>query len=405
MSVWDRACCANCLVGRFWPRGKVRYPRARWWRSIPRNGPSGSRVFDKTGTLTQGGEPKVSDAHILPAAETRWSRETILGFASELESAAPTPRLAIRAYCKAAVARTMTAEDFDEVSGRGMKAHFPSMKCTAIIGNEAWMEAHEAAIDVGVSQQFGAWRSEAKSVVLMALREEGTSVPGFHLVAILQSRIHSEKKRRRSYRGFKPKAYKHGSFRAIMLRQRQRWRMQWASPLAMSSLVFCPTKKRRSKRQPSTLRRFYSKPRLNQRCIVAMVGDGINDAPFWAFIYNAAAIPIAAGVVYPAGHTRLDPVWASLAMALSRTCLRFPVITRGEPTESKEPGITRGSTNEVEFGRGARRRYSVNDYGCMFRSTLHVYIETESSVLTRIENATHIQQASHYVIELRFCTR
>lgn len=30
-----------------------------------------------------------------------------------------------------------------------------------------------------------------------------------------------------------------------------------------------------------------------------------------------AALPIAAGVVYPAGHARLSPVWASLAMALS----------------------------------------------------------------------------------------
>ena len=37
----------------------------------------------------------------------------------------------------------------------------------------------------------------------------------------------------------------------------------------------------------------------------------------WASIYNLIAIPIAAGVVYPAGHARLAPVWASLAMALS----------------------------------------------------------------------------------------
>ena len=37
----------------------------------------------------------------------------------------------------------------------------------------------------------------------------------------------------------------------------------------------------------------------------------------WATIYNLVMVPIAAGVVYPAGHTRLAPVWASLAMALS----------------------------------------------------------------------------------------
>jgi len=35
-------------------------------------------------------------------------------------------------------------------------------------------------------------------------------------------------------------------------------------------------------------------------------------------VYNVTLLPIAAGVIYPAhGHPRLDPVWASLAMALS----------------------------------------------------------------------------------------
>jgi len=42
----------------------------------------------------------------------------------------------------------------------------------------------------------------------------------------------------------------------------------------------------------------------------------------WAVIYNILAIPIAAGCLYPVTtsggqHVRLDPVWASLAMALS----------------------------------------------------------------------------------------
>jgi len=38
---------------------------------------------------------------------------------------------------------------------------------------------------------------------------------------------------------------------------------------------------------------------------------------FWAGIYNIIAVPVAAGVIYPIGNARLDPVWASLAMALS----------------------------------------------------------------------------------------
>ncbi|KAI8648030.1 hypothetical protein NCS55_01501100 [Fusarium keratoplasticum] len=41
----------------------------------------------------------------------------------------------------------------------------------------------------------------------------------------------------------------------------------------------------------------------------------------WALVYNLVALPLAAGVLYPVQsggqHIRLDPVWASLAMALS----------------------------------------------------------------------------------------
>lgn len=37
----------------------------------------------------------------------------------------------------------------------------------------------------------------------------------------------------------------------------------------------------------------------------------------YACVYNAALIPLAAGAFYSLGRTRLPPVWASLAMALS----------------------------------------------------------------------------------------
>lgn len=38
---------------------------------------------------------------------------------------------------------------------------------------------------------------------------------------------------------------------------------------------------------------------------------------FWAFIYNTALIPVAAGILYPIFGVLLDPMWAAAAMALS----------------------------------------------------------------------------------------
>src|SRR5690606_22486834 len=42
---------------------------------------------------------------------------------------------------------------------------------------------------------------------------------------------------------------------------------------------------------------------------------------FWAFAYNAALIPVAAGVLYPFFGIQLSPVFAAAAMAASSVCV------------------------------------------------------------------------------------
>ncbi|RAL67033.1 hypothetical protein DID88_007813 [Monilinia fructigena] len=59
----------------------------------------------------------------------------------------------------------------------------------------------------------------------------------------------------------------------------------------------------------------------------------------WAIIYNLVALPVAAGVFYPiisrGHHVRLDPVWASLAMAMSS----ISVVLSSLALRSSIPGL------------------------------------------------------------------
>lgn len=62
----------------------------------------------------------------------------------------------------------------------------------------------------------------------------------------------------------------------------------------------------------SDLTRIPTAIRLSRKCVRV-----IRQNLFWAFIYNTIAIPVAAGVLYPAFGIVLDPMWASAAMAFS----------------------------------------------------------------------------------------
>lgn len=142
-------------------------------------------VFDKTGTLTEGGDPKVTDVDIIADDATGLSSKVILGMAAEIESASSHPLAsAIRGYCEEKGAPAQTASEVEETPGRGLTATFPTLNYTAIIGNEAWMEVHHCEIDGRLSKLLHSWKSEGKSVVLLAARSESGAVsPHFAVVA------------------------------------------------------------------------------------------------------------------------------------------------------------------------------------------------------------------------------
>jgi cation transport ATPase len=273
-------------------------------------------VFDKTGTLTEGGEPAVLDFEVFPVA--KWERKIVLGIAAEMESASSHPLgTAIRAFCEAQFegASLPSGSMFEEVAGRGLKAHFEELQCTAIIGNEAWLEEHGAVADDMIGQQLRTWKSEAKSVVLLAIRDESgdrADSGGFTIAAIfaVADRLRPEARSVVSHlqhqgigtwmisgdnavtaravaemvgipttnviAGVLP----HEKVMIIILMFRIEFtdlllkaqKIQWLQQVG-------------AKRTQSKWRLVFAKSRLNKRCVVAMVGDGINDAPVRFYLY------------------------------------------------------------------------------------------------------------------------
>jgi len=130
-------------------------------------------VFDKTGTLTEGGEPRVSDAEILLSSVPP---EMLLGIAAELESASSHPlATAVRQYTEKHGAASVSGSTFDEIPGKGVKANFEDMRRTAIIGNEALMRDHDVLLSPDISRVLERWKSEAKSIVLLAVTDSGSN--------------------------------------------------------------------------------------------------------------------------------------------------------------------------------------------------------------------------------------
>ncbi|RDB22706.1 putative copper-transporting ATPase HMA5 [Hypsizygus marmoreus] len=329
-------------------------------------------VFDKTGTLTEGGEPRVADHYLLPSV--LWTRETVLGIAAELESVSSHPlAVAIRSFCKDV--DHQGGSSFEETPGRGVKAAFLSLHCTAIIGNEAWMQEHGAVIAAEASEHLEAWKSEGKSVVLLAIQDEQSGsfsvAASFSVADPLRpgapgviSQLHSQ--------GISTWMISGDNFTTASA-------VAAAVGIPPNNVIagVLPHEKsreiqrlqREGPKRSARSRKWGQSLNTETRTIVAMVGDGINDAPalavadvgiaigsgsdialssasfvllssdlrslitlrdlsqriinrvkfnfVWAVMYNMIALPVAAGVLYPAGHVRLNPVWASLAMALS----------------------------------------------------------------------------------------
>ncbi|RSL62490.1 hypothetical protein CEP54_005675 [Fusarium duplospermum] len=331
-------------------------------------------VFDKTGTLTEGGEPQITDAAVFPDGS---ADETERGFlmsalkAVEESSSHPIAK-AIVSFCGTDT-QAANVEDLEELPGRGMKASYKGtddQQCDIIVGNELLMQDFSVVISGRVSALLQTWKTEAKSVALVATKPSTSNT--WTLVAALSI---SDPIRREAV----------AVIRALTARGTQVWMLSGdnaTTARAVAQRVGIPASNVFAEVLPSDKAAkiaslqasLHARGSTTRRAMIAMVGDGINDSPAlttadvgiaigsgsdvaissaafvlatshlaavvtlldlsravfrrirvnfaWAVVYNMIAVPVAAGCLYPittgdGSHVKLDPVWAALAMALS----------------------------------------------------------------------------------------
>ena len=298
-------------------------------------------VFDKTGTLTNG-EPQVTECISLADLSTR----ELLQIAASIESGSNHPLA--RAITKAAKRQNIdliATTDFDTAIGRGMSARVAGQ--TAYLGNKQWLASHEIEISESQELQIESLVSSGQTVIYLAYR------------GIMQGAIAIEDSLRDDAAITVKQLQALGIDTVLLTGDRPEVARAIAQQLQITQ-VFSEVK-------PDQKAQIIQS--LQQERIVAMVGDGINDAPalaqanvgislqgatdvaiatadivlmqnrlqdviksielsratvskirqnlLWALAYNTLTIPIAAGVLLPQSGLLLSPAWAAAAMASS----------------------------------------------------------------------------------------
>ncbi|MCS6787884.1 MAG: HAD-IC family P-type ATPase, partial [Aigarchaeota archaeon] len=298
-------------------------------------------VFDKTGTLTRG-RPRV----VRVVAAEGFSEEEVLRLAASAESASNHPiAQAVLEHARSRGVELVGLREGAVVAGRGVVARLNGS--TVRVGSAAFLESEGVEVPEGLRSVIAEMQASGLTAVAVGL--DGTAIGAMGLLDVPREEA-------RDVVG----SLKSRGMKVLMLTGDS---VETARAVADRVGI----EEFRASLLPHQKAEFVRELRRSGE-VVVMVGDGINDAPalveadvgismgsgtdlakqagslvllgddlrdvvraidlsrvtvrkikqnlFWAFAYNVALIPVAAGVLYPLG-VLLNPVYAAIAMAMS----------------------------------------------------------------------------------------
>ncbi|MBD2078483.1 heavy metal translocating P-type ATPase [Leptolyngbya sp. FACHB-17] len=301
-------------------------------------------VLDKTGTITQG-KPTVTD-FVTVRGTANQNELNLLHLAASVERNSEHPLAeAVVQYAQAQGATLADAQEFDAVAGSGVQGYVSDYLIQ--LGTHRWMT--ELNIETrSLQQQWDQLEALGKTVIWIAVNGKAEAIMGI-ADAVKPSSVAAIR------------ALQKLGLEVVMLTGDNRRTADVIAREVKIQRVFAEVRPDQKAATVEALQR--------EGKVVAMVGDGINDAPalaqadvgmaigtgtdvaiaasditlisgdlqsivtaiqlsratirnirqnlFFAFIYNVAGIPIAAGILYPLFGWLLSPIIAGAAMAFS----------------------------------------------------------------------------------------
>lgn len=305
-------------------------------------------VLDKTGTITQG-KPVVTD--IICAAGKNADKTQLLQIAGSLEKGSEHPLAeAIVNYCVTNNISLEKVTDFNALFGKGIEGTVSGTHYYA--GNEKMMEEKGISLSTEQKNQIRELAKQGRTPLLFADKKQFLGI-----VAVADVVKPTSKEAVQKFRDY--------GIHVIMLTGDNEVTAQAIKEQVGIDEVIAGVLPTQKEEKISALKQAGHK--------VAMIGDGVNDAPalasadvgiaigagtdvaiesadivlmkndlldavgavklskavirnikenlFWAFFYNSIGIPLAAGVLYPLFQIKLNPMFGAAAMSLSSVCV------------------------------------------------------------------------------------